>query len=219
MGSPSRHTFDAASEHILRLMATFKTLGRPASTTEIADIVGTSPSTITTALKRLAEQGYINYSPYKSPTLTEKGVRLGRRVSRKHELVEKMLIKFLGMDWAEAHWEAHRLEHAVSENLARIIEKALGKPAREESDARPTKTRALLSCEPEERARVVSIVDESHLLSRELQSVGLVPGALLLVKGRSALSRAVVVQVSGHEVPVDEEVAARITVQTLEDSS
>jgi len=217
MTCPLHHTFDATSEHVLKLMATFEALGRPASTTEIAEVLAVSPSTVTTALRRLSDQGYVNYEPYKRPTLTENGRERGLRVSRNHRLVEQMLIELLGMDWVEARWEAHRLEHAVSENLANRIEEVLGKPGATQFDAFQAEAKALSSCEPGEKTTVVSITDENYFLLRDLQSAGIVPGAALRVKGGSVLSGAVVVEVGGVEVPVDNAVATRITVRSSEE--
>jgi DtxR family Mn-dependent transcriptional regulator len=157
MSTPSRHTFDATAEHILRLMATFEDLGRSTSTTELASILSASPSTVTTTLKRLSDQGYINYAPYRTPTLTQKGRKRGQRVSRKHKLIEQMLIRFLDMDWVEARWEAHRLEHAVSENLADRIEEALGGSVGIDSET--SQAKALSSCNVGERVSVASITE------------------------------------------------------------
>lgn len=216
MGSPARHGFDPTTEHVLRLMAEFEALGRPASTTELAKVLAASPSTVTTALRRLSDQGYLNYAPYQRPTLTEQGRRLGLRVSRKHRLVELMLVELLGMDWVEAHREAHSLEHAVSDNFATRIEEVVGKHVVDESDVFQGRTKALSSCEPGDETIVVSVTHESPDLLRELETSGIVPGVALRVEKRSVLSGALIVDIEGVKVPVDNAVAARITVRALE---
>ena len=62
-----------------------------ASTTEIAAMLGVSPPSVTERIKRLAEQGYLNYEWREGATLTEKGKRVAINILRKHRLVETFL--------------------------------------------------------------------------------------------------------------------------------
>ena len=42
------------------------------------------------------------------------------RIVRRHFLTERFLTDLLGLDWVKAHQEAHRLEHAISQDVERV---------------------------------------------------------------------------------------------------
>jgi DtxR family Mn-dependent transcriptional regulator len=60
--------------------------------------------------------------------LTEAGERVAVEVIRHHRLLELYLAQTLGVDVADVHDEADRLEHALSEELEARIDRALGFP-------------------------------------------------------------------------------------------
>ena len=79
-------------------------------------------STVTAALKSLAAKGLINYQPYSYVTLTDTGTALGEQLALKHQVLVDFLISILALPQDEAESNAHRLEHAVDEEvLQRII--------------------------------------------------------------------------------------------------
>jgi len=92
---------------------------KSAKTTEIASFLGVAPASVTEMLQKLAEEGYINYQPYYGASLTKKGLDLARKIKRKHRLVERFLVDFLGMEKDDAHKEACKLEHVVSDDIER----------------------------------------------------------------------------------------------------
>lgn len=57
--------------------------GTPISTTEISRTLKVAPASVTEMLKKLAESGYVNYSPYHGSTLTEKGLQNAQKIARK----------------------------------------------------------------------------------------------------------------------------------------
>src|SRR5437867_4324041 len=59
------------------------------------------------------------------PTITE----ALRRMQRRHRLIERWLTDVLGLDWAGAHDEAHRLEHAISPVVEERLATLLGMPS------------------------------------------------------------------------------------------
>ena len=72
----------------------------PVRTTEIARSMDISPSSVTEMLQRLSEKGFIEYEKYRGVTLTEEGLKIATRVSRKHRLAEQFLSELLGMQGA-----------------------------------------------------------------------------------------------------------------------
>jgi DtxR family transcriptional regulator, iron-dependent repressor len=65
----------------------------------------------------------------KSLTLTIKGKRIAEVMARRHRLLERWLTDTLGLNWTDAHEEAHRLEHAISPRVEDRLAELLGMPS------------------------------------------------------------------------------------------
>jgi DtxR family Mn-dependent transcriptional regulator len=50
-------------------------------------------------------------------------------MARRHRLLERWITDILGLDWATAHEEAHRLEHALSPKVEERLAQLLGMPS------------------------------------------------------------------------------------------
>ena len=90
---------------------------RPVIAARIAAETGVSPSTIFATLRRLAKEGYVTINRRKEIHLTDKGKKVAENIVRRHFLTERFLTDLLGLDWVKAHQEAHRLEHAISQEV------------------------------------------------------------------------------------------------------
>ena len=78
--------------------------------------------------KDLDARGLVVYKPYRGVHLTAAGREKAIAMLRRHRLLEVFLVEMLGMDWAEVHAEAERLEHAISDRLAERLDATLGHP-------------------------------------------------------------------------------------------
>jgi DtxR family Mn-dependent transcriptional regulator len=88
-----------------------------------------SAPSITEALKRMQREGYIRMARKKEIRLTSKGLSMAETMARRHRLLERWLTDVLGLDWARAHDEAHRLEHALSPVVEERLAELLGMPS------------------------------------------------------------------------------------------
>ena len=79
-------------------------------------------------LRRLADEGVVEYAPYHGARLTPEGERIALEVIRHHRLIELFLAEVLGMPWDRVHEEAEVLEHHISEELEELIAAKLGEP-------------------------------------------------------------------------------------------
>ena len=99
--------------------------GDLASTTEISHELDVTPASVTEMLKKLSQDGYVNYSPYHGSTLTEKGFQEAKKVTRKHRLLETFLSDVLHIGKDKVHKEACQMEHVLSdeaeESLCRLL--------------------------------------------------------------------------------------------------
>lgn len=91
--------------------------GGPAKTGSIADRLGVSPPSVTEKLSALEDAGLIEYEKYKGASLTTEGEETAENILRKHCLVERFLVKFLGVEEG-FHEEACRIEHVMSDDVA-----------------------------------------------------------------------------------------------------
>jgi DtxR family Mn-dependent transcriptional regulator len=89
----------------------------------------TRPS-VSGMLKKLVENGYIRFKPYSKIFFTSKGLKEAQRVMHNHRVIEVFLKKILKYDLSKVHEEAHRLEHAFSEESIKRLDKFLNHPKR-----------------------------------------------------------------------------------------
>lgn len=83
---------------------------------DIAKRLEISRASVSEALKKLSEQGFLNYEKYKPVTLTAKGLELAQQVFLKHKTLCKFFEKFLNLSNKEAQINACKIEHVITEN-------------------------------------------------------------------------------------------------------
>ena len=101
---------------------------QPVIAARIAAETGVSPSTIFSTLRRLAREGYVTINRRKEIHLTGDGRKIAEKIVRRHFLTERFLTDLLGLDWVKAHQEAHRMEHAISQEVEERLAKLLSNP-------------------------------------------------------------------------------------------
>jgi DtxR family Mn-dependent transcriptional regulator len=117
-----------ALEDYLKAIYQLSEESRPVIAARIADETGVSPSTIFATLRRLAKEGYVTINRRKEIHLTGDGKKVAENIVRRHFLTERFLTDLLGLDWVKAHQEAHRLEHAISQEVEERLAKLLSHP-------------------------------------------------------------------------------------------
>jgi DtxR family Mn-dependent transcriptional regulator len=152
----------------------------------IADRLQVRAPSVTGMLKRLADGGWIEYTPGSGAKLTPLGITEARRVIRRHRLIELFLTRVLGLDWSEVDAEAEALEHAISPRLEQAIAAHLGEPL-EDPHGHPIPTaagdmarrdlRPLTAFRAGQSARIREVQDDSPERLRHWQTLGLTPGA------------------------------------------
>ena len=117
-----------ATEDYLRTIYALEEEIQPVIAARVAEEVGVTPSTMVSTLRRLEREGYLKVLRRKEIQLTSEGRQVAERILRRHFLLERFLTDLLGLDWVKAHQEAHRLEHAVSQEVEDGLSKLLGHP-------------------------------------------------------------------------------------------
>lgn len=80
---------------------------------DIARQVRVHKSTATAALHTLAEQGLVDYTPYKPVKLARRGKQLGARIVKRHETLRRFLMEVLGVAEGVAEDTACKMEHVI----------------------------------------------------------------------------------------------------------
>ncbi len=93
----------------------------------IADRLMVSRPAVSEMIKRLETEGLVAIDR-NAISLTEDGKRLAERVVRRHRLAERFLTDILELSWADAHQEAGKWEHIISEPVEAAIARVLGHP-------------------------------------------------------------------------------------------
>ncbi|NLL95088.1 MAG: metal-dependent transcriptional regulator [Thermoplasmatales archaeon] len=95
-------------------------------TSELSDLMGVSPASVSEMVKTLSEEGLVDYVRYKGATLTERGRELAMKIRRKHHIAERFLTDVMDMDMEDAHQEACRFEHHMSDESADKLCRMIG---------------------------------------------------------------------------------------------
>ncbi|OGL02348.1 MAG: hypothetical protein A3E31_16195 [Candidatus Rokubacteria bacterium RIFCSPHIGHO2_12_FULL_73_22] len=103
--------------------------GKPVIGARLAKHMGISAPAVTEAIQRLTRGGHVKVGPGKALTLTARGRQIAEVMARRHRLLERWLTDTLGLDWTDAHEEAHRLEHAISPRVEDRLAELLGMPS------------------------------------------------------------------------------------------
>ena len=93
----------------------------------IADRLVFSRPAVSEMIKRMEGEGLVATAKNRIQ-LTIKGRQLAERVVRRHRLAERFLTDILGLSWAEAHKEAGRWEHVMSDKVESAMDRILGTP-------------------------------------------------------------------------------------------
>ncbi len=180
------------------------------STKALAERLGIRTPSVTGMLQRLAVQRppLVLYEKHRGVRLTAAGKRRAWELVRHHRLLELFLHDVLKYSWDEVHEEAERLEHFISERFEDRVAAILGDP---EIDPHghliPAKHQkgvfrnevALTDWPPGVPALVSSVTDRNAAALRDIQRLGLRPGAAVSVVQISAA--ACIVRV-GAEGPI-----------------
>lgn len=100
----------------------------PVTPSLIADRMGRKLSSVSEAVRKLADQGFLHHAPYGAVELTDLGRAHALAMVRRHRLIESFLVSALGYSWDQVHDEAEHLEHAVSDFMVERIDALLGFP-------------------------------------------------------------------------------------------
>lgn len=175
-----------ATEDYLKAIYILQQDGEQVGTNLLAERLRVKPASVSGMLKKLAELGLVEHTPYYGVVLTASGQKIALEVLRHHRLIELYLVEALGYTWDEVHREAEDLEHVISEKLEARIAAWLGDPTHDcHGDPIPAvdgslpqqATQLLDTLAAGESGTIVRVLMQDADRLRYLGSLGLVPGA------------------------------------------
>jgi len=183
----------------------------PISLGLLAEALSLTPGTVTTMVKRFADDGLMRYTPRRGARLSAKGKRIALDVLRRHRIIETFLVEVLGLDWSEVHEEAEVLEHAISDKVLAKLDAMLGHPTADPHGspippphgAPPVRTvvmRPLTDCQSGQQATVGRLLDTQPAFLQFIENTGLTPGTNLTVIANDPAADAITVKI-GRAAP------------------
>jgi DtxR family transcriptional regulator, Mn-dependent transcriptional regulator len=89
---------------------------------DLADSFGYSKPSVSLALKKLKETGYLSFGAKDEILLSEKGLEVGGKTYERHKVIGAALMS-LGVDETTAFKDACKIEHDISEATFQALKK------------------------------------------------------------------------------------------------
>ncbi|MFO7676627.1 MAG: metal-dependent transcriptional regulator [bacterium] len=113
----------ASAEDYLEAIHLAGRSGRSVRVTGLAARLGVSKPSVVSALVGLERRGLVRHERYGAVELTARGARAAERVYRRHRVLEEFLGEVLGVGKATAATDACAIEHVLSAETTRRLER------------------------------------------------------------------------------------------------
>lgn len=182
--------------------------GKTVIAARLAERIGVSAPTAWATLQRMQRDDLVELQGRHDIHLTEHGKTAAESIKRRHFLAERLLVDILGMDWADSHEEAHRIEHAVSPAVEARIMALLGNPITcphgNPMPGLPRPVTVLLSTLREgDEAAIDGVQEEAEEdadLMRFLQQNGMTPGTRIRVAEFASFNSTMTIEIDGRHI-------------------
>lgn len=111
--------YESAEDYLERILMLLEQKGH-ARSIDIAAGLNVSKPSVSVAMKKLRENGYITMGSDNSISLTDKGYAIARKIYDRHQVLTKYLIR-IGVPEEIAREDACRIEHDISEETFAAI--------------------------------------------------------------------------------------------------
>ena len=115
--------YESAEDYLEQILILLEEKGY-ARSTDIAESLGVTKPSVSVAMKKLRENGYISMEKGGLISLTDKGYPIARRTYDRHQTLTKFFVS-LGVDEAIARKDACKIEHDISEESFAAIRSSL----------------------------------------------------------------------------------------------
>jgi len=225
MGAEETTVSVEAEEYLEAILRLEEKMGL-AKTMELVRLLKVAPGSVTNTIEGLERRGLVLHEPYKGVKLTEKGRKLALKVLRRHRLAERLLTDVLHLDWSKVHEMACRLEHAITKDMVKPLEKALGHPKTcphgnpipAHGGTIEEKSEPLVNLSPKESGVIVKITEEEPRILQRLSTLGLTLGVSVEVEQKAPFGGPVTVRAGETSYTLDHKVVSVINVRKTDES-
>lgn len=98
---------------------------------DLANYLNVSKPSVSEMIQELNREGLVSHKKYSKLRFTSKGRKIAKKLTSKHRLIELFLKNILKIESKNIHDEAHRLEHAFSDESITKLRKMLGNPKKD----------------------------------------------------------------------------------------
>ncbi|HWG99508.1 MAG TPA: metal-dependent transcriptional regulator [Pilimelia sp.] len=223
------------TEMYLRTILELEEEGVPPLRARIAERLHQSGPTVSQTVARMERDGLLTVEGDRQLVLTPHGRTQAVAVMRKHRLAELLLVNVIGLPYEEAHEEACRWEHVMSDAVEQRVYDLLNRPTRSPygnpipglelldrghrgdggTVGEPAEVERNLAfpglAGPVVVRRICESVQTDAEVLRQLHAAGVDPGATVTVAQERD---AVTIDRSGERIRLPREVASRVFVAT-----
>jgi len=134
-----QHRLSSVTENYLLSLYILREQNERATQVHLADYIrnlpaeeglGSSLPSVTAMLKRMEKDDLVVVEGKKTVRFTGRGLKAAETMIRRHRLASCMVVEMLDIPLERAYIEAHRLEHAISNELEQHINKKLKNPSK-----------------------------------------------------------------------------------------
>lgn len=195
----------------------------PVGLSTLARKLRVTPGAVAQMADRLVTLSWIRRRGRGGLELAPRGRAAAVRLIRHHRLAERFLVDVLGLSLEQAHQEAHRFEHVISDEVEQRLDKLLGHPKRcpcgdpiPSASGQVREDRDLVSLETLGEGASGEIVrlseDDMHVL-RYIESLRLLPGSKVVLQHRAPFDGPLTFRAGSQTHTVGREVATRIFIR------
>ena len=221
--SPDLRDLNPALKEYLEAIFELGEEGQRVLQARIGERLGLAPATVSEAIHRLIDEGYVAIEGTRDITLTEEGRAVAETLVRRHRLAERMLTDILGIAWHLCHEQAEDWEKVMTPEVeAAILAKLEGEPTCPHGNPIPGTRSAIpwsdlkpvAAMGPGDRGRLTRLLEDvelDHDVLKFLEEHRLMPGIDLSV-GEIAPDGTRVLDVDGERVALGPRLADNLWV-------
>lgn len=185
---------------------------------DIAEELKIAPPSATATLKKLKEEGLIEYTKYENVTLTEKGKKIAEEVKRTHENLKKFLLS-LSISEEISEKDACKIEHDLSTEtkekillFVKFLEKNKDIVERFKIFCKFPDKISLAEMKQDEKGRIVGFDDENFIT--EVEKIGIRAGKEFKVISKQPYGP-LTIKIDEQEIAIGKGIAKKIYVEKI----
>ncbi len=191
----------------------------------IAEKLEVSNAAVTDMIKKLSNDGLVDYKKYHGIKLTNEGEDYARSMVRRHRIWEVFLHQIVGLPWDKVHDEAENLEHSSSDELINKMDEMLGFPEFD-PHGNPIPNingelpelcngNPLSSFKPGVKAKIVRVNDINNKFLNYISQMGLILKKEIEIINLLKYDSSILISIDGREVNLSSKIASNIFVTQI----